>query len=619
MLVSKYRWFSSVIILVVLLSGLALTDFGRAASSTPQATSQQNTSPDASSKIENDVLSAISADGSADFILRFTEQADLSPAYSMDWNARGEFVYNTLRETAAISQAHAKAILDTEGLKYQTFIAGNDLYVYAGTLPTVNAMVSLPEVSSIRSARTYSIDPYVEASSFSNLTWPGDLLSRNALTTVVAAPQATVDWGITDTKAPTFWSTFGVKGDGIVVASIDSGVQWNHPALINQFKCPGDPTNSACWYDPSNICGSSGACDNLGHGTHTMGTMVAKDDSSLSYIAGMAPNAKWIACKGCESNDCSSSALLACADWILAPGGSTANRPNIVNNSWGGGGGDTWYQADVQAWQAAGIFPAFSAGNAGPGCQTLGSPGDYPESFASAAHDINRAIAYFSSKGPSKVPNNTYTKPNISAPGVSICSTVPINGWSCGYNGTSMASPHTAGAVALLWSCDPYLIGNIDATFQLLQNNTDASSASSCGTPPVGNYIFGYGYLDVLKAGQAGCDPTAILLSAYSTQALPEGIQLTWRTAQELNLQGFYTYRADSPEGLKNQLNSQLIPAQDPGQFQANEYSFIDSTAVVGTTYYYWVEWVEATGSQLFGPMTAILQSNWFWLPISLK
>ena len=475
-----------------------------------------------SDKIEGLLLDEFSANGSADFIVRFTEHADLSPAYSMGWNARGEFVYNTLRDTANNSQANAKAILDAQGLTYQTFIAGNDLYVWGGSqvsvkgLASLNELAALPEVSSIRATRTYYIDPVEVIKSLENISWAGDFLAKNVLTTVGDSTNATTDWGIIDTKANQFWTEFGSKGDGIVVANIDTGVQWNHPALINQFKCPGDPSNPACWADPSNICGSGGACDNNGHGTHTMGTMVAKDDPALPYIAGMAPNAKWIACKGCESNKCSDLALTTCADWILAPGGNPANRPNVVNNSWGDVGGDAWYMTYVNNWRAAGIFPAFSAGNSGPNCNTLGSPGDYQVSFASAAHASNRTIASFSSRSPGLFGHDPYTKPNISAPGQSICSTVPTNNWSCGYSGTSMASPHAAGAVALLWSCNPALKGQIDATFQLLQNNTDAAPAGSCGAPPdgQGNYTYGYGYLDVLAAGKAICPIDAIKLDA---------------------------------------------------------------------------------------------------------
>ena len=121
-------------------------------------------------------------------------------------------------------------------------------------------------------------------------------------------------------------------------------------------------------------------------------------------------------------------------------------RPHVVNNSWGGGPGDPFYQATVQAWVAAGIFPAFANGNAGPSCGSAGSPGDYPESYAVGAYDIGNFIAFFSSRGPSGLDGGI--KPNISAPGVDVRSSVPGNGYAI-FSGTSMATPHVAGSVAL--------------------------------------------------------------------------------------------------------------------------------------------------------------------------
>jgi hypothetical protein len=458
-----------------------------------------------SEKIEGMLVDRFTAEGQADFIVRFSEQADLTAAYAMSGVERGQYVVDALTAAAERSQVNAKAVLDAQGLRYQTFIAGNDLYVWAGNLDVATTLAALPEVASIRATRTYYIDPVADTAM--SVRWAGELLANNAYVSTGSSPEA-LAWGITYTHADQFWTAFGVQGDGIKVANIDTGVQWNHPALDQAFACGSNPSDPACWADPSNICGGS-ACDNNGHGTHTMGTMVADDDPSLTWQAGMAPNATWIACKGCESNSCSDYALNTCADWILAPGGSAANAPDVVNNSWGGGGGDPWYQAKVVAWRAAGIFPAFSAGNSGPSCSTLGSPGDYQESFGSAAIDSGGNIASFSSRGPSPVfGHDPYTKPNISAPGVSVCSTIPTNSWSCGYSGTSMASPHSAGAVALLWSCNPGLIGNIDLTFQALQNTAGAAPAGTCGAPPdgEGNYTFGYGYLDVLAAGITFCD-----------------------------------------------------------------------------------------------------------------
>jgi hypothetical protein len=534
-------------------------------------------------KIEALLLDQFTTEGMADFIVKFAQQADLSPAYAMSWGDRGWFVYNTLTEVAKNSQADSIAKLDSLGLRYQTFIAGNELYVWGGNLDAALMLAELPEVEFIQATRTYYIDPIVDTvNPVLSTTWAGDLLANNL--SFDLTPDAITDWGITDTKADQFWSQYGIQGDGMVVANIDTGVQWNHPALDQAFKCGTNPADPACWADPSNICGGS-ACDNNGHGTHTMGTMVADDDQSLTYIAGMAPNAQWIACKGCESSSCSTTALNACADWILAPGGSPDNRPNVVNNSWGGGGGDAWYLAKVNAWRAAGIFPAFSAGN-NYTCSSLGSPGDYQESFASAAHSSNRVIADFSSKGPSTFGHDPYTKPNISAPGDYICSSVPTNGWNCSYSGTSMASPHTAGAVALLWSCNPSLVGQIDQTFQILQDNANTPPAGSCSAPPdgEGNYTYGYGYLDVLAAGLLNCGEVGYLDGFVTSQSGPiEGASVTALPA----IQGGNTIQAiTDPNGYYNMtltVGMYNVTAEDP-LFTTVVIPDVEITAGVTTT-----------------------------------
>jgi len=363
-----------------------------------------------------------------------------------------------------------------------TSIGGNELYVYAGDQTAAESLSMLAEVSYIRAPRTYYIDPIISAD---------------------PAPDATTAWGLIDTNADDFWSTFGLYGDGITVANIDTGVQYQHPALYPNYKCGAGP-HTNCWSDPDGTL--TVPTDGNGHGTHTMGTMAADNDDAFTYIAGMAPNAQWIACQGCDSTSCADVDLTSCANWILSPGGSTANRPHVVNNSWGGDGGDAWYQTYVQAWVAAGIFPAFSAGNS-TGCSSLGSPGDYQESFGTTGHDVNRNHAY--AQGPSAFGHTPYTKPNISSPAVSVCSTIPTNQWTCGYSGTSMASPHTAGAVALLWSCNPSLVGQVDLTFQALQNGADTPTPANptCGVPPdnQGTYEDGYGYLNIYQTGLANC------------------------------------------------------------------------------------------------------------------
>jgi subtilisin family serine protease len=521
----------------------------------------------------------------SDLVIEFAEQADLSAAYGMSWQARGEYVLKTLQAHANKTQAGAVAYLSKLGLKHQTFLAGNELYVWGADLKAAQGLAALPGVAYVRPPIIYYLDPIVEES---------------------PAIQATIDWGIVDTKANQFWTAYGKQGEGMVVANIDTGVQYNHPALINQYKCQSNPGSATCWYDPANICGGT-PCDNNGHGTHTMGTMVAADDPGLTYIAGMAPNAQWIACKGCESNSCSDFSLLACADWLLAPGGNTNNRPNVVNNSWGGGGGDTWYQAKVTSWRAVGIFPAFSAGNSGSRCGTLGSPGDYQESFASAAHSSTRTIARFSSRGPSAFGHTPYTKPNISAPGVSICSTVPTNSWSCGYSGTSMASPHSAGAAALLWSCNPDLVGQIDQTFQILQDTADLPPAGNCSAPPdgEGNYTYGYGYLNVLAAGAVACGgelpptPTPTPPPA-ALPAAPSNLTASAVSSSQINLA--WVDNADNETGFEIErcTGSKCDNFTRIATVGANVTTYADTGLSPRTTYRYRVRAYNANGDSTY-------------------
>lgn len=454
-------------------------------------------------EIDKALLDSFTGGSTQNFFIEFKEQADLSGAYGIaDWEARGRWVWDLLVSTAERSQKEAVAYLRSQGLSFKSIKVDNSLAVRHGSLQHALYLSSLPGVARVRAERIFPL-PKPE---------PGILQEQvNA-----------VEWNVADTKANEVWNAFGATGSGIVVANIDSGVLYSHPALSSQYRGNlggGSFDHNYNWWDPSSVCGSpsSAPCDNNGHGTHTMGTMVG-DDGAVNKI-GMAPGARWFACKGCESSTCSETALLECADFVLAPwdlnhaNPDPTRRPHVVNNSWGRGGGDAWYLRMVQAWVAAGIFPAFSAGNRGPECSSLGSPGDYQESFATAAHDVSRTIADFSSRGPSQFVG-TRVKPNLSAPGVNVRSA-----WNDGsyhsISGTSMASPHTAGAVALLWCAVPSLIGQINDTFSVLENYADRTApAGNCGAPGgegLPNYTYGNGYLDILTAVAAMSTPAPYL------------------------------------------------------------------------------------------------------------
>ena len=462
---SRGRWVWVGLVLLSLLAG-ALSSGGGATAQTLSPTE----------RVDAGVLNALAEGGRSDFIIEMSEQADLSAAYGMtDWDARGQYVVDTLKAAAERTQAPVVAALQKRGADFTSFFAGNVIYVRNGDQKMLEAALAQKGVGRVRAPVTAYITPYS-----ARLAALGpelqDLDSTYGPT-----------WGLIDTRAPEFWDLFG-QGEGILVANIDTGVDYDHPLLLPNFRCQADPTDPACFFDPEDECPDDLPCSVYPHGTETMGIMVALDHPEISYTVGMAPGAEWIACLGCSADrNCPETKLLACGDWILEPGGSASNRPHVVNNSWGSKDTNTWYRPTVDAWAAAGIFPVFSAGNDGGYdngyiCDTIGSPADYFNSFAVGAHQESRAIWIDSSKGPGGL--GPYTKPNLSAPGVSIVSTVPTTSEdpktfvSGGLLGTSFAAPHVAGAVALMWSYYPDLHGNVGATVTWLQSRAD--------TPPDG-------------------------------------------------------------------------------------------------------------------------------------
>ena len=164
----------------------------------------------------------------------------------------------------------------------------------------------------------------------------------------------------------------------------------------------------------------------------------------------------------------------------------------------------------MQAWVAAGIFPQFANANSGPSCGTANNPGNLPESYAAAAFDINDNIAGFSSRGPSPW-GQDIIKPNIAAPGVAVRSSWN-NGDYVSISGSSMASPHVAGAVALMWSAAVALERDIDATKALLDMTAIDTEDLQCGGTAENNNVWGEGRLDAFAAvDESPRGPTGIL------------------------------------------------------------------------------------------------------------
>jgi subtilisin family serine protease len=283
---------------------------------------------------------------------------------------------------------------------------------------------------------------------------------------------------------------------------------------VNQYRGNngnGTFTHDYNWFDPSRVCGnpSLAPCDNNQHGSHTMGTMVGDDGGSNQV--GVAPAAKWMAAKGCETNSCSDSALIGSAQFIACPtktdgtAPDCTKSPDVVNNSWGGGGHDPWYVQYVQAWRAAGIIPVFSAGNNGSGCNSMGSPGDYPNVIGIGATSISDVLASFSSKGPGQF--NRALKPDFVAPGDNVRSSTNTSDTSYGLlSGTSMAAPHMVGSIALYLSAHPG--ATINQVYTAFKGTTNTALGAPPGPDTCGNRdyltypntIYGWGQFDAAAA-----------------------------------------------------------------------------------------------------------------------
>ena len=331
-----------------------------------------------------------------------------------------------------------------------------------------------------------------------------------------------VEWNVARVNAPQVWA-LGYKGQGRVVGSSDTGVKWDHPALKVQYRgWNGSTVNHAYnWHDATSDH-LSAPSDPNSHGTFTTSEMVG--DDGMGNQVGVAPAAKWIACRNMDRNgDGTPTQYIECFQWMMAPypdghpeQANPKMAPDVINNSWACPASEgctvNTLLAAVNAVKAAGIFPVMATGNSGPNCSTVSDPPEfYASSFSVGATDYYNAITLYSSRGPVTADNSGRLKPDLTAPGDNIRAAVPYNNGYQGYwSGTSMAAPHVAGAVALLWQAKPSLKGNVDSTASLMKMTaTQMTSVQNCGGLglSVPNNVFGYGLLNIYKAIGGGILP----------------------------------------------------------------------------------------------------------------
>jgi subtilisin family serine protease len=421
------------------------------------------------------------------------DQADLSSIRQItDIDERRTAAYETLVQVANESQADLRSTFDQFGVEYTPYYLVNALEVRGGTLVRLY-LSTRPEVDRVIPSPRLRPTGSSEASA---------LMSASG-----SQPAPTgVQWNVSMIGADRVWEEFGARGEGIVVGQSDSGADVNHPELKPTYRgnTSGDDYN---WYDPWN--GRPSPYDDGGHGTHTLGTIVGQNG------IGIAPGATWFACANLNRNLGNPALYLDCMQFMLAPfpqdgdpfsDGDPTLAADVLNNSWGcpdleGCDANALLYA-ANHLRDAGIFVVVSTGNDGPNCSTVNAPLSlYDSVFSVGAIDQGGNVAFFSSRGPVTADGSNRIKPDIAAPGVDIYSSLP--GGNYGNNsGTSMAGPHVVGAVALLWSADPALVGDIDHTEQLLIQAADpyTGSQNGCFAGTIPNAAYGYGILDVYEA-----------------------------------------------------------------------------------------------------------------------
>ena len=472
---------------------------GLGISASPPASAADPDPGAAARKIEPDLKDRFEQHPTSDFWIRFDAKADLAPAKRIaDWTERGQFVYDALTRTADASLAKVSADLDAAGVKYKSYPIANAVLVDGGTEDLALDLAANTAVSEIHTnPQAALVEPVQQEFD--------DQPSRTAQgATKSAADGGTVEWGLDAIRAPEAWA-MGATGAGITVSSLDSGVQFDHPALVDSYRGNnGDGTfdHDYNFYDARGVCPGDAPCDDNGHGTHTMGTMVG--DDGTNHI-GVAPDAQWMETNGCCQADGAQS-LLDSGWWLLAPTDSQGNnpdvsqRPHIINNSWGQEAEhdfNDFFTAIDEAWTAAGIFGVWSSGNTSPyaDCDSVSSPGSAAGAYSVGAYDVNGDLASFSRKGEGE---DGDIKPEISAPGVSVRSSYPGGGY-VEMSGTSMAAPHVSGAVAALWSYDPSLIGQVEETRRLLADSAVDVDDTECGGTADDNNMYGEGRLDLVR------------------------------------------------------------------------------------------------------------------------
>lgn len=329
-----------------------------------------------------------------------------------------------------------------------------------------------------------------------------------------------IEPGLAAINAPAMWAK-GYTGYGRKAFILDTGGVTDHPALRQQYWGNHVAENEA-WFDLN----GQRPYDCNDHGTHVSGTTLGLDRQTNDTI-GVAFNASWMSTPqlGCSyyPDYPGSFALIASFQWAMNPDSNLQtihDMPDAINNSWYDPRIEddctSIYLLALNSLESVGIAVVFSAGNAGPEPGTITPPHNINTSlvngFAVAAVNANGSgnsfpAADFSSRGPSICggEGSLLIKPEVSAPGVNVRSSVP-GGYDF-FSGTSMAAPHTTGAIILLKEAFPELTGT-ELKLALYFTCSDLGEVGEDNTYGMGmiNVEAAYDYL--IEQGHTPADPS---------------------------------------------------------------------------------------------------------------